>query len=164
METTAAWMITSFALVLAGLSIIVLVYLMVRTVFPAVIYGGNYSKRQEERHRTVEEVRTSGELIASDSFAGKLGGIYIQGPLMIAQLYPKGIVLSGPLISPCALHWEQATHVVFHDGNWFSRRFEIQHRSKDISGSKILNGLGDCTRFGQELEPLVVENRLRVSH
>lgn len=147
--------------VLWPLALLSMGYLLFRYFFPAVMFGGNHTKYAEELKRTVESVSTSGSPLASVSCSGQLGGIYIRGPLMSATVYPSGVRLSTIFSSPTALQTDEIKQVVYKRGFW-QKGIEIQHRSHNISGKVVLDGVSEDSDFARALNGIVGQGRVSI--
>ena len=146
-------------LILGPLAMLVIGYSLVRYLFPALMFGGNYILHGEERKKVVEDVRSSGPPIASIRCAGQLGGVRITGPLMSVTVYPKGVTFSTFFSSQCAFRVDEIKTVIYNQSFW-NRSIEIKHSSHNVSTPVFLRGIGKASDIANALNSIVGADRV----
>ena len=140
-------------LVLGGLAFVIYIFSMLRYLFPALLYGSRPAASSEQRREIVAEVRASGDSLASSSFAGHVGGVYIRGPLMSVDIRPQGIIVN-PLFGPSAVRADQIKQLKYETG-FLRRGMYIVHTSKAIFSPIFLAGVDEDSVFARTLESIL---------
>lgn len=111
------------------LAMVGMAYLLFRVFFPAMLpsQGPGVSKR-------LELVRASGPVQASRRCAGQLGDLRLSGPLLGVDVYPAGIVVAPPFMTPVVLMTADLKGVSW-DRSWGTNRLTIDYRPGAWSGA-----------------------------
>jgi hypothetical protein len=148
--------------VTVALAMFSMAFLVFRYGLPTMMFGGNYKQTREERQKAVDDVRASGPPIASLISSGRVGGVYVQGPLISADVHPIGLSISTIFSSPCAIRTEQIREVRYRRGIWH-HVVEVKHTSRVLSRSVILDRVKEDSDFAKALNALVGPERVIVT-
>jgi hypothetical protein len=136
-------------------SLAFLAYLMamLRYLYPALLFGSRPSASSEQRKQIVEEVRASGDSLGSKVVGGQVGGISINGPLMMVDIRPRGIIVT-PLFGSSAVWSDQIKRLEYKRGFWRGGLY-IEHTSHAIFSPIYLAGVAEDSVFARTLESII---------
>jgi hypothetical protein len=109
-------------------------YMLFRFGFPMFMGGKTQGAATTAR---MEQIRTSGPVLATARCAGRIGEISVSGPLLEVSVLPAGIVIKPIFMPPRAIAASEIRRVVPH-GGIFGSRLEIEHDGTDIGSPLIL--------------------------
>ena len=135
------------------------IYLLLRYLLPAVMFGGGVFSASEERVRLVREIANSGKPLADHISGGMVGGMGIRGPLMSVSIFPGGITITMVLGPATAIRVEEIEKVIY--GRYFlAEGVWIEHRAPFVAGTLFLTGVKRHSQFALALNELVRPERV----
>src|SRR6478672_3892078 len=126
-------------LVFGGIAFIVYLFMMLRSVIPASLYGSTPAANSEARRAIVDEVRASGAALATTFCWGLVGSVQVRGPLMNVEVRPLGIIVA-PLFGSSAVRVDQIMRLKY-DNHFWRRGLWITHNSRSIASPIFLGGI-----------------------
>lgn len=109
-------------------------YLVFTIAFPSMVGG---SRTHEDRRR-LDRIRASGDVLAASRTGGRIGGLRLSRPLVKAEVYPGGLVVSPFGLEPIGVPSESIVGVVVAHPVLIGSEATIDHRQNGVPEIRLL--------------------------